>query len=533
MAYKQNNNPLSTPILKVEMDNNVMGKANKDGSIHINKNISDPKEIQDIVEHESVHLDQMQRGDLDYDDNNVIWKGKKYSRNDMKEGAKNLPWEKEAYQKTEGSRKFKLNSHRGNNNSYQSFQDKGLISPLNQNPPPFKFKDLFNKSTRTSTSYVDREVNRHQPGYGNQTPGLFTKADDQWLADQNKLQQEKSLNPGYVGITIDAGGGSDQPDPTLSTTTSSPTTVSGGKLNSSTKGKGVNVSGERDLTYNQRGADMVSAGTLDSEDFMLMDQVGQHNFDAYDNNPNYEYKVDSSGGTTEHGYYDKKTGQKAPEMDNSKKLAKAGNLFAPKSYNIFGTDAMVHAGGGVGDAQQGNYSTNYQFASQPQLLIDQEFATLPQSHVREKGAKYKEMSSKKAMRRRKADNFQDAKVRTKVNPFASKYEKTILPKRKITYETQLVNHDGKQQIRTIATKKFDRKKYDDTKKYYSTHHTSSRGGKLMYDGEGEKGRAAQEGYIDKKGKYVKGTKARYIANQKNIIDTRAKNLAQLRNLQNP
>jgi hypothetical protein len=41
----------------------------------------------------------MERGDLDYDDNNVIWKGKKFSRAKMAEGAKNLPWEAEAYRK--------------------------------------------------------------------------------------------------------------------------------------------------------------------------------------------------------------------------------------------------------------------------------------------------------------------------------------------------------------------------------------------------------------------------------------------------
>jgi len=46
-----------------------------------------------------IHIDQIKRGDLDYDDNNVYWKGRKYSRKSMKEGAKNLPWEKEAYSK--------------------------------------------------------------------------------------------------------------------------------------------------------------------------------------------------------------------------------------------------------------------------------------------------------------------------------------------------------------------------------------------------------------------------------------------------
>jgi hypothetical protein len=41
----------------------------------------------------------MKRGDLDYDDKNVYWKGKKYPRSKMNEGAKNLPWEMEAYKK--------------------------------------------------------------------------------------------------------------------------------------------------------------------------------------------------------------------------------------------------------------------------------------------------------------------------------------------------------------------------------------------------------------------------------------------------
>ena len=35
----------------------------------------------------------------DYQDNYVYWKGKKYSRAQMKEGAKTLPWEAEAYRK--------------------------------------------------------------------------------------------------------------------------------------------------------------------------------------------------------------------------------------------------------------------------------------------------------------------------------------------------------------------------------------------------------------------------------------------------
>lgn len=97
--YKQKRNPFNSPIVKVDMEDGVLGKANKDGTIHINKDVVDPKQIKDIVKHESVHIEQMQRGDLDYNDNKVIWKGKEYSRAKMDEGAKNLPWEKEAYKK--------------------------------------------------------------------------------------------------------------------------------------------------------------------------------------------------------------------------------------------------------------------------------------------------------------------------------------------------------------------------------------------------------------------------------------------------
>lgn len=102
MAFKLDNPPYSsdnTPIYRVDMEDGVLGKANNNGTIILNKNLSADKE-QEVVNHEMVHIDQMKRGDLDYDNKNVYWKGKKYSRVQMKEGAKNLPWEKEAYNKT-------------------------------------------------------------------------------------------------------------------------------------------------------------------------------------------------------------------------------------------------------------------------------------------------------------------------------------------------------------------------------------------------------------------------------------------------
>ena len=99
MAYKMKMGKLSldnTPIYQIDEEDGVMGRANNNGSITLNKNLS-PLEQEDVIRHEKVHLDQMERGDLDYDDKNVYWKGKKMPRSKMEEGGKNLPWEKEAY----------------------------------------------------------------------------------------------------------------------------------------------------------------------------------------------------------------------------------------------------------------------------------------------------------------------------------------------------------------------------------------------------------------------------------------------------
>ena len=101
MAFKLNKPPYdkklySVPIYNVSMEDDVMGKANNNGTIILNKDL-DPSKCAAVIKHEMVHIDQMKRGDLDYDDDYVYWKGKKYSRAKMDEGNKKLPWEDEAY----------------------------------------------------------------------------------------------------------------------------------------------------------------------------------------------------------------------------------------------------------------------------------------------------------------------------------------------------------------------------------------------------------------------------------------------------
>ena len=95
----------STPVFEKNLAPGVQAEANRDGTIFVQKGLSQ-KQINDAVEHEKVHLDQMSQGRLSYDQNTVTWKkdtkspARVYKRSHMMEGAHNLPWEKEAYQKT-------------------------------------------------------------------------------------------------------------------------------------------------------------------------------------------------------------------------------------------------------------------------------------------------------------------------------------------------------------------------------------------------------------------------------------------------
>ena len=102
MAFKLTNPPYAndnTPVYYVNMEDGVLGKANNNGTIIVNENVS-PLKAKEVIKHEKVHIKQIQRGDLNYDDKNVYWKGNVIPRSKINEGSKNLPWEKEAYKKS-------------------------------------------------------------------------------------------------------------------------------------------------------------------------------------------------------------------------------------------------------------------------------------------------------------------------------------------------------------------------------------------------------------------------------------------------
>lgn len=89
-------NPAS--VVNVPMDDEKeLGRIEKPGTILVNKDITDHKKLANVINHENIHINQLKRGDLDWDDDNVYWKGKKFKRSSMNEGSPALAWEKKAY----------------------------------------------------------------------------------------------------------------------------------------------------------------------------------------------------------------------------------------------------------------------------------------------------------------------------------------------------------------------------------------------------------------------------------------------------
>tara|TARA_R110001606_G_scaffold340309_3_gene488538 strand:- start:388 stop:735 length:348 start_codon:yes stop_codon:yes gene_type:complete len=104
MPFKLSNPPYKEdlPVYQANLGKGILGQANKNGTVLVNSEL-DPKFHNDVISHEKVHIDQMMRGDLDYDDKNIYWKGKAHSKKDKKiamASPSNSPWEAEAYMRS-------------------------------------------------------------------------------------------------------------------------------------------------------------------------------------------------------------------------------------------------------------------------------------------------------------------------------------------------------------------------------------------------------------------------------------------------
>ncbi len=99
-----------TPVIRVPLEEGVMGEANMDGTIYINKNIiPGSKEEKQVINHEMRHATDMKIGKLGYADDHVMYNGERFERKDIngvdsilvdgkwkEAGSNDFPWEKEA-----------------------------------------------------------------------------------------------------------------------------------------------------------------------------------------------------------------------------------------------------------------------------------------------------------------------------------------------------------------------------------------------------------------------------------------------------
>ena len=96
-----------TPIYRTLEEDGVLGIANDAGTIRLSKDLTNPAQMQTVIDHEMVHIDQMRHdsndtGNFAYDNENMYYTPKGSSktittrRSDDVDGSPSLKQEKEA-----------------------------------------------------------------------------------------------------------------------------------------------------------------------------------------------------------------------------------------------------------------------------------------------------------------------------------------------------------------------------------------------------------------------------------------------------
>ena len=98
--------PKNTKIVRKDLDPGILGEANMDGSIYIDKDVPKGSALEKrVIRHEGVHAKEMKQGKIAYGDDYVRDGNKTYHRKDGKikyngkwyeEGSNVFPWEKRA-----------------------------------------------------------------------------------------------------------------------------------------------------------------------------------------------------------------------------------------------------------------------------------------------------------------------------------------------------------------------------------------------------------------------------------------------------
>ncbi len=99
-----------TPVIRVPLDEGIMGEANMDGSIFVNEKIVPGSYVdRQVITHEMRHATDMKVGKLSYADNHIMYNGERFDREtinglDMikvdgqwrEAGDTDMPWEVDA-----------------------------------------------------------------------------------------------------------------------------------------------------------------------------------------------------------------------------------------------------------------------------------------------------------------------------------------------------------------------------------------------------------------------------------------------------
>ena len=99
-----------TPIIRMPLEEGVMGEANMDGTIYINELIEpDSRQERKTINHEMRHATDMKIGKLAYTDDYIMYNGKRFERKDIdgidsilvdgkwkQAGDTGFPWENDA-----------------------------------------------------------------------------------------------------------------------------------------------------------------------------------------------------------------------------------------------------------------------------------------------------------------------------------------------------------------------------------------------------------------------------------------------------
>ena len=99
-----------TPVIRKTLANGVLGEANMDGTIYVNKELAPgSQQERQVINHEMKHATEIKLGKLYYDDDKIIYNGETFERktingNDMikfegqwtEAGSSDFPWEKTA-----------------------------------------------------------------------------------------------------------------------------------------------------------------------------------------------------------------------------------------------------------------------------------------------------------------------------------------------------------------------------------------------------------------------------------------------------